>query len=385
MRIGIDARLWGQGGLGRYIEQLVLHLEKIDTDNQYVVFLKKENWDRFQPKSNSFVKVLADFKWYGLQEQVLFPNLIRKQKLKLMHFPHFNVSIFCPVPFIVTIHDLILIKYPSIRATTLGPWMYWCKKTGYHIVIKTALRRAKKIITVSRFSKSEIVQTFKNINPEKIVVTYEGLTSLKTSGKKITDSDKTKLFKYNIKKPYILYVGSAYPHKNLEGLLLAFAALLEKGYDMQLVLVWKDDYFYRRLKQHAIGLKIWGMKDQMDRVIFTGYVSDDDLSYLYHFAKLYVFPSFYEGFGLPPLEAMAHRVPVVSSRIPCLEEILDDAVYYFDPSDPKNIELALEYILSNKDVQKELIQKGLKQIQKYDWNKCATKTLEIYNSVLDKL
>ncbi|MBU2236243.1 glycosyltransferase, partial [Patescibacteria group bacterium] len=170
MRIGIDARFYGptRTGPGRYTQKLVDYLQEIDDENEYVVFLRKDNWNEFQPKNNHFRKVLADYRWYSLTEQLFLPWKIKKEKVDLMHFPHFNIPIFYPGKFIVTIHDLIITHFPTRRATKLGPILYKAKQIGYKIVIWLAAKKAKRIITVSQFSKQEIVKHFK-LKDEKVV------------------------------------------------------------------------------------------------------------------------------------------------------------------------------------------------------------------------
>lgn len=162
MRIGIDARFYGPKakGLGRYAEKLLQYLDKIDQKNDYIVFLRKENFKKFQPSSDNFKKVIADFRWYSLAEQIRMPLLTRKYNLDLMHFPHFNVPLFYQGKFIVTIHDLILTRFPTERASTLGPFLYKMKHLLYKLVIRQAIKKAQKIITVSNFSKKDIEDNF---------------------------------------------------------------------------------------------------------------------------------------------------------------------------------------------------------------------------------
>ena len=144
MRIGIDARMLGEAGIGRYTEQLILNLEKIDTNNQYYIFLREENFNKITLRNPNFTKVKANFKWYTLKEQILFPSILNKYNLDLVHFPHFNVPIFYKKPFIVTVHDLIVLKFPTIRATTLSPIIYKIKKFFLHIVFKKCNKKIKK-------------------------------------------------------------------------------------------------------------------------------------------------------------------------------------------------------------------------------------------------
>jgi glycosyltransferase involved in cell wall biosynthesis len=182
------------------------------------------------------------------------------------------------------------------------------------------------------------------------------------------------LEKYGIIKPYLLYVGNAYPHKNLERLVDAFELVLTAFPDMQLALVGKEDFFYSRLKRYVLKKNIKG-------VHFLGFVPDQDLDVLYRFTQSYVFPSLYEGFGLPPLEAMAKGAVVVSSDHLCMQEILGGAAYYADANSAKNFSDAIVKVLNDKILRLNLIEKGYEQTRKYSWEKMAIETLEIYKKV----
>ncbi len=394
-RIGIDGRFYGPlgKGLGRYIQEIVDNIIKIDQKNEYVVFLSKENFDELKVTSPLVKKVLANVKWYSWQEQLLMPFLILKEGVDLMHFPHFNVPIFCPTKFVVTIHDLILTRFPTVRASTLAPWFYKLKNLAYQAVIFLAIKRSEKVIAVSNFTKSDIVEKFK-IKPSKIEVTYEGVTNLARENdslfvKKVDDKDV--LLRYNITTQeerdgdkFILYVGNVYPHKNLESLLSVFSGFCKKYPNYSLVLVGREDYFYKRLKDRAKELNLWHDGNSNNPVIFPGYVPDRDLEVLYRLADFYIFPSRYEGFGLPPLEAMSKGCPVTSSNQSCLPEILGDAALYFDPDDKSDIFEKMERMVSDVELKDVLRKKGYRQVKRYDWWECARRTLKIYESVLLK-
>lgn len=370
MRIGIDARFYGAigKGLGRYTQKLIENLEKIDNINQYFIYLRKENFDEYQPKNKNFIKVLADFRWYTFSEQIHMPRLLNKYNLDLVHFPHFNVPLFYRKKFVITIHDLILVHFPTIRGTTLPALFYFLKFLAYKIVIRSAIKRAGKIIAVSNFTKDDIIKTYQ-VPAGNIVVTYEACDEPVSSP---ADVEKI-LGKYDIIKPYILYVGNAYPHKNLERLILAFAEVGEKLKDLSLVLVGKEDYFYRRIKNLANSKKI-------ERIIFTDFVPDDELDAIYRNAASYVFPSLYEGFGLPPLEAMARGIPVLSSDHACMRETLEDSACYFNAKEPKEMLAALEKLINDEELRREFIRKGYAQAKKYSWEKMAQQSLEIYKT-----
>jgi glycosyltransferase involved in cell wall biosynthesis len=387
-RIGIDARFYGPPGkgLGRYVQEIVDNVVKIDQESEFVVFLGRQNYDEFLVSEPRIKKVLVFAGWYSFAEQVAMPWIIWREHLDLMHFPHFNVPIFTPVKFVVTIHDLILTKFPTVRATTLSPWLYWLKNIFYKIVISSAVKRSQKIIAVSEFTKNDIVDKFK-VRSEKVVVTYEGVANLSRGNDSLfvkKMDDRNTLLSYNILSNYILYVGNAYPHKNLEGLLDVFGELHKKYPALRLVLVGKEDYFYKRLKEFSERLGLWNEGVADSPVIFTGYVPDVELEVLYRQALFYVFPSFYEGFGLPALEAMDRGCSVASSNQASLPEILGDAALYFDPKDKAEMFLKLDRLYHDEELRLILIKKGHEQIRRYNWWECARKTVDVYHSILNK-
>lgn len=386
--IGVDARFYGPvgKGLGRYTQEVVDRIVSESTDYYYVIFLSSENFNDFVEGGN-VRKVLVRSRWYGVSEQIELPYLIWRNRINLMHFPHFNVPFLCPVKFLVTIHDLILTKYPTMRATTLGYFRYAIKNWGYRIVINRAIKRARRIIAVSEFTRDDIVDNFE-VDKGKIVISYEGVAELKDGessgfdklnwGKSGGDgvASEGDAMCYNIKETYLLYVGNAYPHKNLEGLLDVFKSV--KG-QVKLVLVGKEDFFYKRVKDYAFEL---GLLNK--RVIFPGYVSDACLKGVYGGALAYVFPSLYEGFGLPPLEAMANGCPVVSSNLASMPEILGDACLYFNPKDSEDFKTKIEMIIGDSELRSELVRKGREQASLYSWENCALITLNVYKEILSE-
>lgn len=367
MKIGIDARFYGpeSKGLGRYTQKLIEYLEKIDRSNTYVIFLRSANYDLYQPQNSNFTKVLADYRWYSFAEQIFMPRILHKEMCDLVHFPHFNVPFFFRGKFVVTIHDLILIHYPTVRATTLHPLFYWLKFAAYKIVIKRAITRAKKVIAVSKFTRDDVIATY-DLDPAQVEVTYESAIELKQC-----PAPSTNLAKYGIMKTYILYVGNAYPHKNLKRLVRAFAEVQKSLPDLSLVLVGRDDLFYEELSDIISHEGIDGIRILHD-------VTDSELEGIYSGAQAYIFPSLYEGFGLPPLEAMAYGVPVAASDHPCLKEVCGKAAYYFNAQSPQMIAQASQEIVSNDALRAQLREEGFKNLNRFSWERMARQTLAIY-------
>ena len=366
MRIAIDARFLGTGtGIGRYVEQLIFNLEKIDLENEYFILISKEVEDKYNFQNSNFKKKVVDIPWYSLVEQFKLPRVLKNLNVDLVHFSHFNVPLFYNQAFVVSIHDLILTKYPSLRATTLNPLKYWVKNLFYKLVIKHAIQKSRAVITMANVTKKEIVQKFK-VKERKIRVIYEGVTKLKNNSIKID------LKKYGITKNFVLYVGNAYPHKNLEFLIQAWLNFKE---DYQLVLVGRKDYFYQRLEKmiQDLGLE--------NKIILTGYLSDSELAGFYQQAQAYVFSSLCEGFGLPPLEAMQFNLPILVSNTSCLPEILEDSALYFCPKDQDDFLEKLDKIMNDEELRKGFIVNFQKLLLKYNWQTMAEEILNIYQNL----
>ncbi|MGA1050242.1 MAG: glycosyltransferase family 4 protein [Minisyncoccia bacterium] len=375
MKIGIDARFFGTSGkgLGRYTQKLVEELEKIDHNNQYYIFLNKHNFEEYNPKNPNFHKVLANIPWYSWQEQIIFPNILNTYKLDLVHFLHFNVPILYRKLYFVTIHDLILLEYPTRKASRLNTIVYWMKNMVYRLVIMNAVYTAKKVITISEYTKKSIMKHF-HIKGNKIPMIYEGVDLEKFNP---LNAQEFNFKRFHIKpNKYILYVGNVYPHKNIDVLIDVFCNLKQKkeiDKDLKLVLVGKTDYFFENIIKQVKDLYL------EKSVIFTGYVPDEELISLYEHSLFYVFPSLYEGFGLPPLEAIALGAPIVISNATCLPEIFGDHIEYFDPKSKDNMqEVLYNFILDNN---KRELQKKYHQdiLNKYSWADMAENTKKLYN------
>ncbi|PKM87593.1 hypothetical protein CVU83_02830 [Candidatus Falkowbacteria bacterium HGW-Falkowbacteria-2] len=385
-RIGIDARFYGPlgKGLGRYVQEIVDRVIRLqathDSEIEFVIFLSPDNYESYNCPTADVRKVLVPQRWYSWREQVFFPIILRREKLDLIHFPHFNVPLLTPSPFVVTIHDLILTKFPSRRASMLPPLLYWMKQAAYRLVVRTAVKRAKAIITVSEFTKKDIIDKF-SASPEKIFITYEGVVDF-NQAVSTEMSSREVLDKYGITQPYLLYVGNAYPHKNLSRLISSYVDVRKALPELSLVMVGKNDYFYQRVRAEAEQLGLYDATNGKGKIVFPGYVPDSLLGTLYRNALLYVFPSLYEGFGLPPLEAMSCSCPVASSNQASLPEILSDAAVYFDPYDVDNISMTLRNLAGDESRRAAMVLKGREHIKKFSWQRCAEQTLTIYLQIV---
>jgi len=369
MRILIDGRLYGleNAGLGRYLNNLVLELSKIDSKNEYVLLLRKKYFDLLKFPGN-WKKVLADFRHYSFKEQTVLPGLIRRENPDLVHFPHFNVPIFYKGKYIVTIHDLLMHTQRGLSATTLPAPFYFVKRLGYRLGFDMAVKKSSAIIVPSVAVKDDLVREYKGIS-EKIYVTYEGLDE------KISSDDTIK-----IDSSYFIYVGNAYPHKNLRRLIQA-AVLLNTNRDekISLVIVSARNAFTSRLEKLVDELKA------NDFVKLLGFVPDKSLGLLYKNSLGFVFPSLSEGFGLPGLEAMSVGTLVLASEIPVFKEIYDNHAIYFNPLDFSSIERTMRGVIEIGDAErKKNIEEGQKFAKRYSWVKMARETLKIYENTFKK-
>ncbi len=374
MRIGIDARFFGpeSKGLGRYTQKLIEHLEEIDHENEYVIFISRESDALYVPKNPHFRKVVVDYPWYTLREQLFFPRQLYREKCDFVHFPHFNVPLLYWARFVVTIHDLILLRYPTRRASTHSAFVYHVKYFAYRWVIASAIRRAQKVIAVSAFTQKDLTEHYPHAHG-KTVVTHEAPEVI-AGDMPVSKLEVERLEK--MQKPYALYVGNAYPHKNVEMLVHAFHAWrVEANSDVTLVIVGRRDYFYRRLEKE---IKTSGING----VVILDTVSNSYLHLLYQNAHAFLFPSLYEGFGLPPLEACSYGVPTLSSRLSCMPEILGDAVLYADVTSKESLMQGIDRIVNDQELREELKKKGPEQAEKYSWHAMAHQTWQLYKTFL---
>ncbi|MDO8622133.1 MAG: glycosyltransferase family 1 protein [bacterium] len=420
MRIGIDARLYGVEsgtGIGRYSQELLRQFGQVASGSppparhasqlagvagrplapppsgggeiEFVVFLRKDGYEAFTPPDERWTKVLADFRPYTIGVQTRYPRIIRAAGVDLMHFTHFDHPIRCPVPFVITIHDLILLEYPTVRASMLGPLRFWVKYAAYRRVLDHAVRQSIRILTPSRSVKEQIAERF-GILREKIIATPLGVDH----ASKFQISN----FKFQIpSQPYLLYVGNAYPHKNLEQLVRILPKLIEHHPHLQLVLVGREDDFYRRLRSTVYGLLRGNARTP---IVFTGPVRDEELRLLMAGAAAYVSPSRHEGFDLPTVEALAAGTPVIASDIPVHREILGSAFVPFPTDDDAALADAIHRTLTRQDnnphnrgssctaglihsdVRATLRDRGIVRAQQFSWRTCAGDTLRAYREAL---
>lgn len=351
-----------KAGTGRYAVNLVKELEIIDKKNNYFVFVNNLNKNYYNSNKNF---KLINVGWFGNQtllrilwEQFVLPFKLKKLNINVLHSLGFVSPLVKTTKQIVTIHDTTFFTHSQHHTLF--------KRIYFKFIIPLCARKADLISADSENTRQDIINLLK-INADKVKTIHLGVEEIfkKQNNNRI-------LKKYSINKNYILFVGMIEPRKNIPNLIKAFSKLDK---DFQLVIVGKKGWHYDEIFQLIKKLKL------ENKIIFTGYVPDEELVSLYSSAKLFVYPSFYEGFGLPVLEAMACQCPVITSNISSMKEIAENAAILVNPNNVKEIEKAMEQILKNKDLQKELIKKGLKRAKEFTWKNTARKSLECYEEL----
>jgi glycosyltransferase involved in cell wall biosynthesis len=368
MRVMIDARKSGFG-ITRYCENLISGLARIDRDNQYVMIQNSNDRQKTMEVDN-FKTVYVSYPRFSTKTLLFLHKVIHRERIDVFHSPSIMFPLFAKCPVVLTVHDLIPLRfYRGHSRHRLLP--FWIIK----LIIFTALKKADQIITVSQFTRNEILN-FAPFFRKRINVIYNSLSNTfkKTSAK---DGIQSVEREFSWPRRMILYAGSMKPHKNIDRLLKAFNQLKQKGEveDVCMVLGGGEKENITRLKKLALELGIDG------NVIFTGMLSAEELTGLMNLADVFVFPSLYEGFGLPPLEAMACGTPVVTSNAGSLPEVVGDAALLVDPENVEDIASAIERVLTDERLREELVKKGFERVKRFSWEKTARETIEIYKSV----
>jgi glycosyltransferase involved in cell wall biosynthesis len=370
MKIGLDLRMAGGGsGIGRYIGELSHEILKQNRDNQFVLFFNILTPElRQEYEGYGWKMVETKIGHYSLKEQLILPSILLKEKLDLVHFPHFNVPMFYRKPFVVTIHDLTHTLIPGKKKSHIF------HRLAYRAVFANAVRSSQKIIAVSRSTKQQILDYYK-ISESKIAVVYEGFNALYKMIDKDDAFEKVSK-KFGITKPFLLYVGVWRRYKNLPMLAKAFDELKKQGLDIELVLAGEPDSFYPEIPAEIFSI------ENKASIRAVGRVSDEDLSLLYNASVLFVLPSHMEGFGLTALEAAACGVPVACSDIPTLREIMGQGAVYFDPNNLDNMVDVLGEMLNNPKQLEDMANLSLSRSKHFSWKQAGVETVQVYKETL---
>lgn len=362
MKIAIDARIISTS-TGRYVERLLEYLQQLDHQNDYVVLLMAEDFQRWQPQAANFSKQVANYPPYTFREQIGLGRQLDALKPDLVHFTMPQQPLLYHGRSVTTIHDLTLINYVNRRQTNplRDAYKYRLKPMIFRWVMQTVVRRSAALITPTQYVRQQLIDQF-DADPQRAYYTYEAADALAADPQAIPALAHT---------DFILYVGNAYPYKNLERLMEAASGLAHH----KLVLAGKPDYFYEQLQKLAY-------ERGYTNVHFAGFVSDTELAWLYQQATLYIFPSLSEGFGLPALEAMSYGLPVAAADASCLPEVCGDAAVYFNPNNTTDISRVIRKTLANPKELARLKAAGFKRVGQFSWKRMAEQTLEVYKTAL---
>ncbi len=376
MRIGIDARLLGPEvtrGIGRYIQELISALLKIAPQHQYILITRTA--EHAFAQHPSVETLVADIPWYGIAEQLKMPAILRSAYADVIHVPHWNVPLCyrqgVDKTLVVTIHDLLLRHAPaSAKLSTRNFITRSLKRLGYRLTLDHAISEARRILVPTKFVADEILNFYPRA-ASKLVITGEGMPSQADNSRQTTEDRQ-------LPTTFLLYVGSAYPHKRLEDLIAAWKLIQRAHPTLQLLLAGEMDVFMQRIKSLI-------KNGQPADVVFLGRVSDAKLQNLYRHALALVYPSQYEGFGLPPLEALAQGCPVIASDAPALREILGpDGARFFHVGDVNGIIAAVEDVLHQPAAaRQDALHSAQALTQRHSWKLTAERTLETYYEIAD--
>lgn len=361
-KLCVDARMYNHSGIGKYLQMLLPYI-----CDAYETTLLGDT-ETLASLSSAAKIIPFHSPIYSISEQRKYNKVI--PAADMFWSPHYNVpltGIRCKKR-VATIHDVYhLAFYKGLSRK---------QKIYAKLVINAAVKRSDEVITVSIFSKDEIIK-YTNGKHWKIQVVHNGVHQFTTES-----LNKNVNAAYNLPANYILFVGNVKPHKNLKTLLKAYLLLndeLKQQY--KVVIVGKRDGFLTGDEE----LTRWiNMKPEIQQnIVFTGYVANEDMDAVYKNASLFVFPSVYEGFGLPPLEAMLNNCPVIASSASSLPEVCGDAAIYFDPQNEIELCTKMTEVLTQKNISDAFVAKGQEQIKHFTWDECAAKHIEVFNRVIE--
>ena len=367
MRIAIDVRKLHDFGVGTYVRNLVHWLARLDRETEFVLLCRREDCEAIEQLGPNFRPMPDRSASYSVAEQFTVPLDLARVRPDLFHAPHYVLPALTPCRSIVTIHDCIHLRFPEYLPGRLAH-LY------ARIFFRVAAKRSARILTVSEASKRDILR-FCPVPAEKVTVIFNAIDDRFFEPPGPAEMTRVRE-RYQLERPFLLYSGNVKPHKNLERLIDAFARLRgDGGDDIMLLITGAEISRYAELRRavHRFNLH--------KHVRFLGFQSAERLAILYRLADAFVFPSLYEGFGLPPLEAMASGTPVLTSNVSSLPEVVGDAALLIDPYEPAAIADGMRRILSDQALRATLIARGLERAAQFSWEDSVRRVLRIYHDV----
>ncbi len=367
MRIAIDVRKIHDFGVGTYVRNLLRQLARLDCQTEYVLLCRQEDSAAVADLGENFRTVVENAGNYSLAEQFSVPYHLRRAGVTLFHAPHYVLPPLIPCRSIVTIHDCIHLMFPQYLpnrfAHAYARASFW-----------SATQRASRVLTVSEASKRDILRFFK-IPEDRVAVIYNAIDERFHVPPPEEEMVRVRE-RYQLNDRFVMYAGNVKPHKNLERLIDAFMLLRQDGLqDVKLLITGNQISKYATLRRavHRYNLH--------KHVRFLGFLPDQTLAVLYRLADVFVFPSLYEGFGLPPLEAMASGTPVVTSNVSSLPEVVGDAAILINPYDPESLADGIRRVLTDDALRADLKTRGLARAREFSWEESVTRIRQIYCEV----
>jgi glycosyltransferase involved in cell wall biosynthesis len=364
LRIAIDARKLHDYGIGTYVRNLLRELARQDGDDQYRLLCRREDAGFIHSLGSRFAPVVESAGHYSIREQVTVPFFVGRSRVDLFHAPHYVVSPLMPCPYVVTIHDCIHLRFPQYLPNRAA--LLYAKT-----VMTVAARRAKRVLTVSNASKQDIL-SYLGVPASKVEVIYNALDEQLETPPTPEDVARVRE-RFQLTSPFILYTGNIKPHKNVDRLIEAYSLLRPRGFEhVKLLIIGDEISKYPNLRRLVHRFQLH------KHVRFLGFVPDETLAVLYRLASVFVFPSLYEGFGLPPLEAMAAGTPVITSNTSSLPEVVGEAAVLIDPMDSFAIADAMARVLGDEALRTSLVCRGRERVKAFSWKRSVARVREVY-------
>ena len=370
MRIAIDARKLRDFGIGTYIRNILIELSRLDQATDYVVLCRPDDVESGEVLGRNFRMVPESAPTYSIEEQIKIPLALAREGVRLVHEPHYVLPPAIRCRAVVTIHDCIHLMFPQYLPSKLA--YVYAKASMW-----SATRKADRILTVSEASKRDILRFF-DVKPEKVSVIHNAIDERFLGPADTMRMDLVRE-RYQLDHPFILYVGNIKPHKNIARLIDAFGRARGAGPDnLKLVIIGDELSRYPAMRQAV-------HRHKLDKQVrFLGFQPQETLASFYRLARAFVFPSLYEGFGLPPLEAMACGTPVVTSNVSSLPEVAGGAALLVDPHDTDAIADGIRRAVNDEDVRADLIARGLARARQFSWAQSVAKIHKIYMEVANR-
>jgi glycosyltransferase involved in cell wall biosynthesis len=374
MRVAIDIRRAGDYGFGTYIRNIVNQLARIDHSTHYLLIGRRQHVDQFEPLPENFELLEHPYSYISWRAHAQLPFLLRERGVDILHVPWMFAPIFVPMRLVITVHDLsdVMDRQPGVPPTI---------QAGARFFARLAVRRANHIFAVSQSTRRDVARTF-HVSESRISVVYNAVDEKFLNEPLPPDADRI-LERHAVTGPYVLYAGAIKPHKNLPRLFEAFAVakaeLAAENPDfaqLKLLVIGEAPARHAELRSAVVRARV------RDDVRFLGFVPQPVLRVFYARAQAFLFPSLYEGFGLPPLEAMAHGAPVLTSNVSSLPEVFRDAALLVNPENVFDIARGIRQILTDRALRENLTRCGYVRARSLSWRQAAERVREAYERLL---